>query len=282
MITITRITILEAARRRLLWAFLGLTIVIVALTGWGFERLVSVARAHSVNELELAVGISQTLILVAFMFSFVLAMTAAFMAAPALASDIESGVALAILARPIRRSDLLLGKWLGLTIVLSAYAVVAGLIELMVVRVVTGYSPPDPVGAVAYLAGEGIVLLSLALVIGSRLPAIASGAIVVVVYGLTWVAGVMGAVGTFFNTPILVQAADASRVIFPIDGLWRGTVYSLEPSVAGLVLGSVGRISGGNPFYASEGPSMLYLAWSVAWIAGVLVIGGWLLRRREI
>ena len=161
----------------------------------------------------MTLGLSQTVILVAFMFSFVLAMTAAFFAAPAIAADIESGVAQAMLARPIRRSDLLLGKWLGLVLVIGAYALGSGLLELAVIGIVTGYAAPDPIRAVGYLAAEAVVLLTLALVLGVRLPGIASGAVVVVVYGLTWVAGVMGAVGAFFDTPALVRAADASRVL---------------------------------------------------------------------
>jgi ABC-type transport system involved in multi-copper enzyme maturation permease subunit len=279
--TILRVTVLEAARRRLLWALFGLTVATVVLTAWGFDRLVSIAREHKVLELELQAGLSQTLILVAFMFSFVLAMTGAFMAAPALASDIESGVALAVLARPIRRSDLLLGKWLGLSIVIGTYSVLAGLLELGVVRVVTGYTPPDPFGAVSYLAFEAIVLLSLALVLGSRLPAIAGGAIVVAVYGLAWIAGVMGGVGVFFDTPVLVQAAEASRLLVPIDGLWRGAVFSLEPGAMIAVLGSDNRFEA-NPFFASQPPSAAYLVWCVLWIMGVLGVGIWLLRRREI
>ena len=73
------------------------------------------------NELEIQVGVSQVLILVAFMFSFVLAMTAAFLGAPAIAADLESGVAHAMLARPIRRADLVVGRWIGLV------AIVVGL-----------------------------------------------------------------------------------------------------------------------------------------------------------
>jgi ABC-type transport system involved in multi-copper enzyme maturation permease subunit len=281
VITIVRITILEAARRRLLWALLALTVVTVVITGWGFERLVTLARARQVDEIQLTLGLSQTVILVAFMFSFVLAMTAAFFAAPALASDIESGVAQAMLARPLRRSEFLLGKWLGLAIVIGVYAVVSGFVELTVVRIITGYAAPDPAAAVVYLAAEAIVLLTLALVLGARLPGIASGAIVVVVYGLTWVAGVMGAVGAFFNTPALVQAAQASRVIVPVDGLWRGTVFSLEPPAVLLVLGQEPRFQG-NPFYASQPPSLPFLAWTAVWLVGVLALGIWLLRRREI
>jgi hypothetical protein len=281
MIAIIRITIQEASRRRLLWALVILTFITVALTGWGFDRLVTLARARDVDELSLTLGLSQTVILVAFMFSFVLAMTAAFFAAPALAADIESGVAQAMLARPIRRSDLLLGKWLGLAIVIASYAVLSGTLELLVVRLVTGYAVPDPLGAVAYLAAEAIVLLTLALVLGARLPGIAAGAIVVVIYGLTWVAGVMGAVGAFFNTPGLVEAAETSRFIVPIDGLWRGAVFSLEPPIVVAAFQQETRFQG-NPFFAAAPPTALYLAWSALWVAGVLVVGIWLLRRREI
>ncbi len=281
MIPIVRITIQEAARRRLLWGLVILTLVTVAVTGWGFERLVTLARARGVDELALTIGLSQTVILVAFMFSFVLAMTAAFFAAPALASDIESGVAQAVLARPLRRSDFFLGKWLGLSLVIAAYAVLSGLLELIVVRLVTGYAPPDPAAAVAYLVAEAVVLLTLALTLGARLPGIAAGAVVVVVYGLTWVAGVMGAVGAFFNTPGLVEAAETSRILVPIDGLWRGAVFSLEPPIVVAVFQQETRFQG-NPFYASQPPSTAFLLWSVLWVAGVLVAGIWLLRRREI
>ena len=54
MSTILRITMLEASRRRLLWALVILTAATVALTGWGFERLVSIARA---NEPEIAIRV---------------------------------------------------------------------------------------------------------------------------------------------------------------------------------------------------------------------------------
>jgi ABC-type transport system involved in multi-copper enzyme maturation permease subunit len=281
MTTVMRITVLECSRRKLLWSLLILTAVTVGITAWGFDRLVTLARERGVDELSLTLGLSQTLILVAFMFSFVLAMTAAFFAAPALAADIDSGVAQAMLARPLRRSDLLLGKWLGLAIVIAGYAIVSGSIELFVVRAITGYGPPDPLGAVLYLAAEAILLLTLALVLGTRLPGIASGAIVVVVYGLTWVAGVLGAVGAFFKTPGLVEAAETSRIIVPIDGLWRGAVFSLEPPVVVAAFEQESRFQG-NPFFASQPPSLAFLLWSVAWIAGALAIGIWLLRRREI
>ena len=120
VLTIARLTVAEAGRRRIVWILLGLTLLTVALTTWGVERLVSLAGEGAANQLEIWLGVSQVLILVAFMFSFVLAMTAAFLGAPAIASDLESGVAHVMLARPIRRADLVMGRWLGLAVIVTS------------------------------------------------------------------------------------------------------------------------------------------------------------------
>ncbi len=139
---------------------------------------------------------SQVLILIAFMFSFVLAMTAAFVGAPAVGGDLESGVALAILARPLRRADLLARSLArARRCVVVAYAVASGLLAIAVAVVISGFGPPQPLVAVAFLAGEALVLLTLTLALGSVMPSIAAGAIAVVGFGLGWMAGVLAGVG---------------------------------------------------------------------------------------
>lgn len=272
ILTIARLTIGEAARRRILLVLLGLTVASVVLTTWGVERLVSIARDRgSVSELEVQVGVSQILILVAFMFSFVLAMTAAFLGAPAIAGDLESGVAHAMLARPIRRADLVIGRWLGLALIVTAYAVGSGLLEIGAVGLVTGYTPPQPWLAVGFLAAQAVVLLTLAVLLSTRLPAIAAGAICVVVFGLGWMAGVMAGMGRFFEAAPLVAAAEASRWLLPTDGLWRGVIYGLEPpAIVVVAVGRGGAAADANPFFASAPPPTVFVAWSVAWIAIVL------------
>jgi len=114
---------------------------------------------------------------------------------PAIGPDIENGLLLAILARPVRRSEVLLGRWLGLAIVLVAYAIVAGYLELGAVALATGYVAVDPLIAPVYLAGESLVLLTLAIVLSTRVASVAGGAMAVVAFGLAWMAGVMGGVG---------------------------------------------------------------------------------------
>ena len=280
---IARLTIAEAARRRILWVLLGLTLVSVSLTTWGVERLVSLARGGDATELEIQVGVSQVLILVAFMFSFVLAMTAAFLGAPAIASDLESGVAHAILARPIRRADLVVGRWIGLVVIVVGYACASGLLEIVTVRFVSGYTPPEPILAVGFLSAQAIVLLTFAMLLSTRLPAIASGAVCVVLFGLGWMAGVFAGVGRFFNAGPLVDVAEASRWLLPSDGLWRGTIYSLEPPAVVLVaVGRGGPAAQANPFFATSLPPTPFLLWSAAWLVLVLAAAAFSLSRRDL
>jgi ABC-type transport system involved in multi-copper enzyme maturation permease subunit len=282
---IARLTVAEAARRRILWVLLGLTLASVLLTTWGVERLVSLAREGDspATEIEIQVGVSQVLILVAFMFSFVLAMTAAFLGAPAIAGDLESGIAHAMLARPIRRADLVVGRWLGLVAIVIAYAALSGLLEMAAVRSVSGYLPPSPLLAVAFLSGQSTVLLTFAMLLSTRLPAIASGAVCVVLFGLGWMAGVFAGVARFFDAGPLVTVAEASRWLLPSDGLWRGTIYALEPAVviAGIV-GVGGPRAAANPFFAMSPPPLEFVLWSVVWVAVVLGLAAVSLGRRDL
>jgi ABC-2 type transport system permease protein len=283
ILTIARLTVAEAARRRILLILLVLTLVSVTLTTLGIERLVSLARESGTEEFEIQIGVSQVLILVAFMFSFVLAMTAAFMGAPAIAADLDSGVAHAMLARPIRRADLVVGRWLGLAVIVAGYTAASGLLEILAVQAVTGYSPPQALVAVAFLSAQSIILLTLAVALSTVIPSIAAGAVCVVVFGLGWMAGVFAGVGRFFEAGPLVTVAEATRYLLPSDGLWRGAVYGLEPPIVAIVAsGGLGRNADANPFYAATPPSMAFIVWSVIWVALVLGLAVLALSRRDL
>lgn len=281
MITIALLTIGEAARRRVLWVLVGLAVVAVVATAWGVAALVDGVRSGGTSELDIKFLVSQILIFIAFMFGFVMVMTAAFFGSPAIATDLESGIAQAMLARPLRRSSYLLGRWLGLAIVLVGYAVVAGFLAIGVVGLVSGYLPPDPILPVAYLAGQALLLLSLTVLLSTRLPPIAGGAIAVVAFGLAWMAGVLGKIGLAIGTTALVSVSDAVRYLLPTDALWQGVVYGLEPSF--VIHAAEDQVFvRTSPFFAAEGPSVAILAWSAIWLVLVLALAVTQLRRREL
>src|SRR5256714_15435389 len=125
---VARQVVSEASRRRLLLALVLLTLVVIALTVWGVSRIDDLRNAgQPLSDAQKKTIVSQLLILVMVMFSWVLSLAAAFVASPAISGELESGTALAILARPIARAEYVLGKWLGLVAVVVAYGLAAGI-----------------------------------------------------------------------------------------------------------------------------------------------------------
>jgi ABC-2 type transport system permease protein len=282
VLAVAREVLREASRRRLLLALLLLTLAVIALTGWGFSRIPTLRdNGQPMPEAQMKAIASQLLILVMFMFSFVLSLAAVFVAAPSISGEIESGVALALLSRPISRTEYALGKWLGLAVVVAIYATAASAVELAVVGAVTGYTPPHPAEFVLFIVGEGVVILTLALALSTRLSAMVAGVVSAVVFGMAWMAGVAGTIGAFFHNDALVRAETVSKLLLPTDGLWRGAVFSLEPAA---VLAAAGSSAGfaANPFAALSPPPLPYLVWVGVWLVAVLALGIWSLERREL
>ena len=279
ILTIASLTIREAIRRRLVAAFAAITAALVSLSSWGFYRLSHNAKMTSG---EIQVALPQALILFMFMFSFVVALSASAIAAPAVSGEVDSGVLQTVVTRPIRRSDVLLGKWLGLACLLAAYtAIVCGL-EVAVVYWASGFLAPHPVAVGVFLFAEGGVLLTLVLLLSTRLPAIAAGVIGVALFGIAWLAGVVGSLGATFNIGAMRTASQVSQYLLPTDGLWHAVIYYLEPSA--LLGPRLAPSSGtrGDPFYASAAPSWGYLAWTGIWFLLILLAGLVSFERREL
>ena len=279
VLTIARLTILEASRRKLLLALGVLTLAVIVLTSWGFSRLPTM---NNVTPAEVRLAASQLTILMAFMFSGVLALGSTLVAAPSIASDIESGIALAILPRPIRRSQLLMGKWLGLAGLVTLYAVGSGLLELLGIWIGTNYLPPNPIASIAFVAAEGIILMTLALLLSTRLSPMTGGVIALVLFFVAWIGGIALAIGITFDNQTIKAIGIGSRLLIPTDGLWHGAIYYLEPSDFLAAARVAGRARAGNPFFADSPLPWQYLLFVVGWGLAVLGLANWSFAKRDL
>ena len=282
-LTIARLTIREAARRKLLLALAILTLIVIGLTGWGFQHLTTLTTADRtpIPASELRLATSQVLVLVEFMFSAVLALSAVVVASPSISSEVESGVALAILARPVSRYQVVVGKWLGFAALIVVYVGATTALELLVVAFTTNYVPPGPVGLGAYLGAEGIVVMSLALVLSTWLSGMTAGVIALVLFFVAWIGGIAGAIGQVFGNAGISNAGTVSQLLLPTDALWRGSVYELEPVVYRAVLGATTERAG-NPFFVQAPPSPAFLIWTACWVVLILGLAVSNFRRREV
>ncbi len=277
-LTVAGLTLREAFRRRVVWALLVLTVVLLALSAWGFSKLIGLdTELGTMTSGEARLVASILLNLIMFGFSLIAAIGTAFLAGPTLAGEVESGQALALLARPVRRSAVLLGKWLGLVAFGCGYVVLAGLAQILVVGSVVGYWPPAPAAGLALLGAETVVLLTLALLLSSVVSTMASGIVAVGLFGATWVAGVVGGLGAAFGNEGVERVGTVSRILLPTDGMWRGAMSAFQDPNS---LAQMGE--GGFPFL-SEGPlTPAYLAWAATWIAVVWGLTALSFQRRDV
>ena len=265
VLTIAALTLREASRRRVMLAVAGLTLVLLLLSGWGFSRLAAEAGASTLTSGEARLTASIVLNLVMFGFSLIAALGTAFLAGPTLSGETESGIALAMLARPIRRPAVLLGKWLGLVAFGTGFVVLAGLAQCLVVLWTVDYWPPQPAVALALLAAQTVVLLTLALLLSTLISPMASGVVAVGLFGATWIAGVVGGIGESLGNDAVAQVGTVSRMILPTDGLWQGAMHAFQDPSALLQFG--GEEAGAFPFLGEAPLTVTYLAWAAVWVA---------------
>ena len=267
VLTIAALTLREASRRRVLLALAVLTVLLLALSGWGFSRLAAESDGGQLTSGEARLTASILLNLVMFGFSLNAALGTAFLAGPTLSGETESGIALSVLARPIRRSAFLLGKWLGLVVFGSGFVVLAGLAQILVVGATVGYWPPEPATALALLAAQTTVLLTLALLLSTAVSPMASGVVAVGLFGATWVAGVVGGIGASLGNESVERVGTVSRMLLPTDGLWRGAMHAFQDPSALLEFG--GAEGQAFPFLSAAPLTYAYLAWAALWVAMV-------------
>jgi len=281
ILTIARLTVLEMLRRRLFLVLLGLTLLVIAFTSWGFGQITTIG-SRPMTRVEQVAVVSQLLILVGFMFSFTLAFSAVFAGAPSLSGDVESGTALAILARPVTRAEFVIGKWVGVVITILVYALPTTALQLFMVDRVVQYVPPHPLEFVGFITLEAIVILTLALALSTRLAGMVGGVVALILWGVGWIGGIVGGVGLALQNPTAQHVGTATRLILPTDGMWRGAVWALEPSTVITAVRGAGAAAASNPFFAAEPPEPLYLAWTIVWIALGLGAAVWIFSRREV
>jgi ABC-type transport system involved in multi-copper enzyme maturation permease subunit len=277
--TVAALTLKEATRRRVLRALAVLTVLLLALSAWGFHELDDQLGGLTTGEARLTASILLNLVM--FGISLIAALGTAFLAGPTLAGDMESGIALAYLARPVRRWAVLVGKWLGLVAFGCGFVLVAGLAQFVVVKVAVGYWPPQPLTGLALLGAETTVLLTLGLLLATAVSPMASGIVAVGLFGATWVAGVVGGVGEALGSEGVARVGTVSRMLLPTDGLWHAAMGAFQDQAAVAQLGGPAA-QGGLPFLSGGSPTFAYLTWCTLWVLGILALAAAAFRRRDL
>ena len=271
MIEVLNLTLKELVRRRFIAGAAFATAALIVVTSWGFSYLPHVQqRGQLISHLQVLTITSVLLILVAYLFSFLLAMAAVFIAAPSIAGDIESGVLLPVLARPVSRYAVLGGKALALSIVIVAYTFITGACEFAAVRAATGYLPPHPVAMLGLLSLSGIVMVALALLLGTRMPPLAGSMVAVGLFIIARLGGIAQSLGMHYDNATVRGAGTITQLLLPSDAMWQAALYRMEPATMIAALSRAATWPG--PFFVKAPPPTAMLLWTIGWILVIVAL----------
>ncbi len=281
--TIALATIEEISQRRVVAVTIVLAIAALALSAMTFSHIAGLTiRVGAFFGTDTKLVASQLLILLMFLWSGLIAVVAAFYGAAVVAGEIGSGEALAVLARPVRRVELLLGRWLGLAVVIAAFAASVTIGQMLVAFVTTGLAPANAVGVVAFVCAHALVILTVAVALATRLSVTAAALGTLMLFGIAWVGGVIGGVGAWTNGPQLMQMSSLTKLLLPSDAVWRGALFMLERP-GGVFSGARSVTMAANPFFGTEDPAPeLLVAYACAWVVALLGVSALAFRARDL
>ena len=274
---IARLTFREATRRKIVLTALLLGLGFLILYSIGFHLLSDQIR-HTApgNVTGVANSEGHNLIFLAGLYAvtFLSIAMAALIAADTLAGEINSGTIQSVVTKPIRRSNVVAGKWLGFAVLLGLYLFLMAGGIILTIWLQSGYLAPHLLAGVLLIYLEDLLIMSVALMCSSRLSALATGAVVFGLYGLAFIGGWVEQFGSLFQSQTAIDIGIVSSLIIPSEALWRRAAYEMQSPLSGIL--------GISPFGTLSVPSVLMIVYAVIYTAIAVFISLRVFSRRDL
>ena len=287
LLLITRFTLLEAIRRRLFLAVIILSILILAAFTILLTIVVNDALANPNNGTDshlmlLGGGVIIT-ILVMWMLYLLSSMLTIVFSANMISGEVEAGTFAVIVPKPLRRFEIVLGKWLGYALIVCIYTALMFLAFLGVIYWKTGYWPTGAPYALGTLELAMLALLGITTLGSSTVPTIVNGAIALMLFIGAPTANIVQFIVQFVNPTSLDTTQNIATVInliIPTDALWHGASFYLLPSVADLVALRIGSFN--TPFTSGQPMAPALLVWAALYCIGLPALAALRFQHRDL
>ena len=232
------LTIREARRRKVLWGLLILSALFLGLYALGLNFVYTeivrhgglprgASRLFSLNDVW-----NFWLTAALYGANFLLVMMAVLISVDTLAGEISSGTIQSIAVKPLRRHDILLGKWLGFAVMLAGYTLLLAGGVIAITALVTGYALPTWLPALALMFVEALVLLSVSILGGTRLSTLATGVLGFGLFGVAFIGSWIEQIGSFVlvGSDAAVAIGRLASFAMPSEALWRHALSGVTTS----------------------------------------------------
>jgi ABC-type transport system involved in multi-copper enzyme maturation permease subunit len=279
-ILIARLTFREALRKRIMLGAIVLTLEFLALFTLGayfaFGNLpADVSGQPGRAEMLRSLATSQMTLASLYVVNFMGGLLAVFASVGTISSEIEQGTLHAIVPKPLRRSDIVLGKWLGYAVMVSVYVLATSAMVIGVVYILAGYLPPDPVQGLLLMVFAALILLSLSMLGSTFLSAVTGGITVLILYAIALIGGMVEQIGTVIQNDTMLAIGTSTSIALPSDMLWRFAAHLLQPP-----LPLLGARAG--PFSAAAPAETTMLAFAVLYMVASVGAAALIFQRRDL
>lgn len=278
---IARLTFREAIRRRIMLAglVLGLAFVIIYSVGthFIFEQIASATAASTPSEMVSNVLKAEStnafMMMGLYAATFLSIAMAALLGADTLAGEINSGTIQTIATKPIRRADIVLGKWLGFTGLLGLYVLLlcGGIVLSTFIQ--SGHIPQNLLIGLGLIYTESILIMTITLMLSAAFPALATGGIVFGLYGLAFIGGWVEQFGALLQNETAIKVGIVTSLLIPSESLWRRAAFEMQAPITG---------SFGSPFTTTSVPSPLMMGYAFVYLIVILFTAVRIFQNRDL
>jgi ABC-type transport system involved in multi-copper enzyme maturation permease subunit len=260
-----RVTLREAARRRILWTALAAAALLLAVFAVALHlqvlefqgRAMSPFVRYQVESGMLMIGL-YTCALLAVVMTILTSIDT-------IAGEISSGTIHAIATKPLARWQVITGKFIGFAVMIVVYVALTFAGTVGVAYAVTGVLPEYPLIGYLLITGECLVVLTVTFLLGSLLPTLTAGVLALGLQGVAFMGGWLEQVSGFSQSQHIVMLGVITSLIMPSESLWRRAAYVMQtPLAASLSFSPFANVSIPSPsavvYAAAFGMAMFSLA----------------------
>lgn len=277
ILNIARLTIRETQRRRILWVALFMGIAFLVVFGLGFHYIVTDFEREAFNNNSEFPGLIGNFLTLAGLYAinFMVIVMAALLSAGTISGEVESHTMETIVTKPLRRWEVVLGKWVGLAVIITLYLLGLAGGVLLIAYLRAGFTLQNVSSGVALMLLSGLSMLSLSILGGTRLSTLANGSMAFMLYAVAFIGGWVEQIGALFRNETAVDLGIVSGLLMPADILWKRATLLMQPSLAG-------SMEVPPPLVVISQPSPAMTIYAMAYTLLLLLLALWVFSRRDL
>ncbi len=153
--------------------------------------------------------------------NFMTIIFATLITADTLSGEIVSGTIQVTVAKPIFRWQVVIGKWLGNSLLLALYFLLLAGGTVVGIWAQTGYTAPNLGQGLLLLYLNGLLVMTVTLALSASISTLATGGAVFGLFGIAFIGGWIERIGNVFNNQTAMNVGIVSSLIMPCEVIWN-------------------------------------------------------------